>query len=489
MNEPLTTTLLVGGFGLLITVAVTLSRASARLGIPLALGFLLIGVLAGSEGVGHIPFENYHATYQIGTAALVLILFDGGLNTTQDALRDSLAPAAVLATVGVALTALVTAVAVHFFGYDWRISLLVGAIVSSTDAAAVFSALSASGLRLKGRVGHLLEVESGLNDPMAVILTTAFTANLVHPGSETVWTVIREVVLEMLVGTAVGYCIGRLARSRIDRLRLPAPGLYPAFTIGVACLAFGLASTIHGSGFLSVYVAGATLGAGSMPYRLAVRRVHDALGWLAQIIMFLLLGVLVFPSRLLPVAGAGLAIALVLAFIARPLAVAVCLLPFRRPLNEVVYVGWIGLRGAVPIILATIPVIADAQGARVLFDLVFFTIVVGSLLPGATVGRVTRWLKLQASRIPAPATLVSIEGPDTSTELRLFFISEELAVTGATVESLPMPKGAAITMVERVGTPMAVTGGTVLQTGDYVYVLYERETNAEIELLFGPPLA
>jgi potassium/hydrogen antiporter len=489
MNEPLTTTLLVGGFGLLITVAVTLSRASARLGIPLALGFLLIGVLAGSEGIGHIPFENYHATYQIGTAALVLILFDGGLNTSVDAMREAIAPAAVLATVGVALTALATAVAVHWFGYDWRLSLLVGAIVSPTDAAAVFSALSSSGLRLKGRVGHLLEVESGLNDPMAVILTTALTANLIRPGSETIGTVLVEVVLEMGVGTIVGYSVGRLARSRIDRLRLPAPGLYPAFTIGVACLAYGVASTIHGSGFLSVYIAGVTLGAGSMPYRMAVRRVHDALGWLAQIIMFLLLGVLVFPSRLLPVAGVGLAVALVLAFIARPLVVAICLLPFRRPLNEVAYVGWVGLRGAVPIILATIPVISDAQGARVLFDVVFFTIVVGSILPGATVGRVTRWLKLQSSRVAAPATVVSIEGPETGTELRLFFVEPELAVAGAPVETLPMPSGAAITMVERFGAPMAVTGGTVLQAGDYVYVLYERETGADIELLFGPPLA
>ncbi len=489
MSEPLTTTLLVGGFGLLITVAVTLSRASARMGIPLALGFLLIGVLAGSEGIGQIPFENYHATYQIGTAALVLILFDGGLNTSVEALREALAPAAVLATVGVALTALATAVAVHLFGYDWRISLLVGAIVSSTDAAAVFSALSASGLRLKGRVGHLLEVESGLNDPMAVILTTALTANLIRPGSETVWTILGEVVLEMAVGGVVGYSVGRLARARIDRLRLPAPGLYPAFTIGVACLAYGIASTIHGSGFLAVYIAGVTLGVGSMPYRMAVRRVHDALGWLAQIIMFLLLGVLVFPSRLAAVAGVGLAVALVLAFIARPLAVAICLLPFRRPLAEVTYVGWIGLRGAVPIILATIPVIADAQGARVLFDVVFFTIVVGSFLPGATVGWATRLLKLQSSRVPAPATVVSIEGPETGTELRLFFIEQELAVAGASVESLPMPKGAAITMVERVGTPMAVTGGTILQPGDYVYVLYESESGAEIELLFGPPLA
>lgn len=488
MTEPLLSAVLVGGFGLLLTVAVMFSRASARLGVPLALGFLLIGVLAGSEGIGRVPFENYHATYQIGTAALVLILFDGGLNTSVEALREVIAPASVLATVGVVLTALATAVAIHLFGYSWPIALLAGAIVSPTDAAAVFSALTASSIHLKRRVSHLLEVESGLNDPMAVILTMALTTNLIHPGSESVWSITADVALEMSVGAVVGFAIGRLARSRIDRLRLPAPGLYPAFTIGVACLAFGAASVIHGSGFLAVYVAGVTLGSGSMPYRAAIRRVHDALGWMSQIVMFLLLGLLVFPSRLAPVAGVGLAVALVLAFVARPLAVALCLAPFRLPVRENVYVGWVGLRGAVPIVLATIPVMRGAPGALVLFDVVFFTIVVGSFLPGATIGFTTRKLKLQSSRTVAPTTVVTVDGPQTGTELRLFFIEAELAVAGAAIETLPLPEGAAITMIERVGTPLAVTGATVLQPGDYAYVLFPTEGSAEIELLFGPPI-
>lgn len=488
MTEPFATAVLVGGFGLLLTVAVMLSRASARLGIPLALGFILIGVLAGTEGIGRIPFENYHVTYRIGTAALVLILFDGGLNTPAEALHDVLGPVAALSTVGVALTAGITALAAHLFGYDWRISLLIGAIVSPTDAAAVFSALSASGIHLKRRVGHLLEVESGLNDPMAVILTTALTMNLVRPGSESVWTIAGDVVLETVLGAVVGIVIGRSARSRMDRLRLPAPGLYPAFTIGVACLAFGVATLIHGSGFLAVYVAGVTLRGGSMPYRAAVRRVHDALGWLAQIVMFLLLGLLVSPLRLVSVAGIGLVVALVLAFVARPVAVAVCLAPFRLPASEIAYVGWVGLRGAVPIVLATIPVMNGAPNALGLFDVVFFIVVVGSLLPGATVGRVTRRFNVQAHRVAPPSTIVSLDSAEGGAELRLFFIEPELAVAGERVESLPFPNGAAITMIERAGTPLVVTGSTVLEPGDYAYILYPRELTADIELLFGPPL-
>jgi potassium/hydrogen antiporter len=488
MTEPLATAVLVGGLGLLLTVAVTFSRASARLGVPLALGFLLIGVLAGSEGIGRVPFENYHLTYTIGMGALVLILFDGGLNTSVDALREVLAPASVLATVGVLLTAFVTALAMHAFGYDWKLSFLVGSIVSPTDAAAVFSALSTSGIHLKRRVSHLLEVESGINDPMGVILTTALTANLVRPGSETVWTVAGDVVLEISVGAIVGVVIGRAARARMDRLRLPAPGLYPVYTIGVAFLAFGLASVIHGSGFLAVYAAGVSLGGGSMPYRAAVRRVHDALGWLAQIVMFLLLGLLVTPSRLPGVAGVSLAVALALAFVARPLVAAVCLSPFRLPRSEIAYVGWVGLRGAVPIVLATIPVLSSAPQALLLFDIVFFVVVVGSLLPGATLGRVTRWFRVQSARTVPPATMVSLDSPKGGAELHLFFVEPELAVAGETVGSLPFPDGAAITMIERVGTPLAVTGSTVLEPGDYVYILYRQESAGEIELLFGPPL-
>jgi cell volume regulation protein A len=471
MTEPFASALIIAAFGVMLTVAVTFSRASARLGVPLALGFLLIGVLAGSEGIGKIPFADYHVTFQIGI----------------DAIREVGGPALVLATIGVVLTALFTAGAARLFGFEWPLALLLGAIVSSTDAAAVFSQLTASGTHLKRRVGHQLELESGLNDPMAVILTTALTANVIRPGSQSVGSVALDVLSEMAIGAAAGYAIGRLARGRLTRLRLPAPGLYPAFTLGVACLAYGIPTLLHGSGFLSVYVAAITLGNGVMPYGSGVRRVHDALGWLSQILMFLLLGLLVFPSRVWSEAGAGLGVALVLVFIARPAAVALCLLPFRYPVHEIFYVGWVGLRGAVPIVLATIPVLAGAPGARALFDVVFFIVIIGSLLPGATVPWVTRKLKLQASRGATPTTIIAIEGPTRGKELRSFFIEPELAVAGATVEALPLPAGAAVTMIDRAGTMIASSATAVLEPGDHAYILYSREDEAEIELLFGPP--
>jgi potassium/hydrogen antiporter len=489
MIEPIGSAVILAAFGLLLTVAVTFSRASARLGVPLALGFLAIGVLAGSEGIGKIPFADYHVTYQLGTTALVLILFDGGLNTPVSAARDAIGPAVLLATLGVALTAIVTAFAAHLFGMAWPIALLLGAIVASTDAAAVFSVLASSGTHLKRRVAHLLELESGLNDPMAVILTTALTANLLRPGSESLWTIVREVAMEMAIGAAVGWVIGQLAAWRVSRLRLPAPGLYPAFTLGIACLAYGIPTLMHGSGFLSVYIAAVVLGSGELPYATSVRRVHDALGWLSQIVMFLLLGLLVVPSRLVPVVGLGLAVALVLVFVARPLAVAVCLAPFRYGFREVTYVGWVGLRGAVPIVLATIPVMSGAPDARVLFDVVFFIIVIGSLLPGATVPWVTRKLRLESMAAAAPPTIVAMEGPQEAKQLRSFFIEAELAVAGASVGELPLPIGAAVTMIDHSGTMLAATDSSLVRAGDYVYVLYARDDAAEIELLFGPPAA
>jgi cell volume regulation protein A len=485
--EPLTSALILAGFGVLLTLAVSVSRASAKLGVPVALAFLLVGVAAGSEGIGGIPFENYQLTFQIGAAALALILFDGGLNTPMSSFRSVAAPAIVLATVGVVLTATATAVFARWLGLEWPLALLVGAIVSSTDAAAVFSVLSASGVKLRDRVGHLLEVESGLNDPMAVILTTALTANLIAPGSEGVLDILGRVIREMAVGGVIGYLVGRVAHWRLVRMRLPAQGLYPAFTLGVACLAYGLPTLAHGSGFLGVYVAGVVLGSRSFPHAVGVRRVHDALGWLSQIGMFLFLGLLVFPSRLADVAVVGLGIALALAFIARPLVVALCLAPFGMPVREVTYAGWVGLRGAVPIVLATIPVMSGVPQSRNLFDLVFFIVVVGSFLPGATVPWISRKLKVLAPPSqPTQELPIIVEQPQGDMELRAFRIEPSVAVFGATVGEVPLPPGSAITVIDRGGTLLAPKRTIVLEDGDGAYVLYRSEDAQMIELMFGP---
>jgi potassium/hydrogen antiporter len=467
---------------------VVFSRASQRIGVPIALLFLLIGMLAGSEGVGGIAFDDYHFAFRLGSFALALILFDGGLNTPLAALRRSWAPASLLATIGVALTAAFVALLAHLAGLRIPEALLLGAVVSSTDAAAVFAILRGSGLQLKRRVGVTLELESGLNDPVAVILTTTLTANLLAPGEMQGWRVGLEVVGQLAVGAVVGLAIGRAGRPLLARLRLPTGGLYPALTLALALLAFGMATLLHGSGFLAVYLAGLVLGNGPLPYRGGLLRVHDALAWLSQIGMFLVLGLLVFPSRLLQVAPIGLAMAIVLTVLVRPVVAALCLLPFRYPRPETLYIGWVGLRGAVPIVLATYPVLAGAPGAERIFHLVFFIVVVNALVPGATVAWVTRKLGLQSKEPPAPQAVLSIEShQQLRGELMSFYIDEALVVAGLPLEELDFPEGASVALIVRHDQLIPPKGSTALQPGDHVYLIAQPEDRPFIQLMFGRP--
>jgi cell volume regulation protein A len=487
-SEPFATAAMIAAFGGLLALSVALSRASARLGLPVALLFMLVGVFAGTEGIGGIAFEDYHFAFRLGTAALALILFDGGLNTPLTAAREVLAPSIVLATLGVLATAALVAVAAHAFGLSWPMSMLLGSIVSSTDAAAVFSVLGASGTRLRKKIALTLELESGLNDPMAVILTMAVTASVAGGVALSAGALMRDVAVEMVIGAALGYAIGRAGRSVLVRLALPAAGLYPAFTLAIACLSFGVTTLLHGSGFLAVYVTGMTLGSGVLPHAVGVRRVHDALGWLSQVLMFLLLGLLVFPSRLWSVAPVGLALALFLALVARPIVTAIGLAPFGYRWRDVAYVGWVGLRGAVPIVLATIPVMTGIPGARQLFDVVFFIVVVGAIIPGATVPWMSRLLRVESTAPPPPTALVEIDArAPKGDELRAYFVSEQLAVAGATLAEIPFPAGAAVSMIERAGALLAPSGATRVEPGDYVYVIAPVADRPLVELLFGRP--
>ena len=487
-TEPESTALLLLTCGLLLAISVLFSRASQRFGVPIALLFLVVGMLAGSDGIGGIEFSDYGFAFRIGTVALVLILFDGGLNTPLSALRRVAAPAGILATVGVAAIAGLTAVGAHLLGLGWPEALLVGAVVSSTDAAAVFSVLRGSGLHLKRRVGVTLEVESGINDPAAIILTTVLTANLLDPGAALGWQIPIEVVLQIAVGFAVGLAVGYGGRYVLGRLSLTTSGLYPVATLALAFFAFGAATLTRGSGFVAVYLAGLILGNGPLPYRIGLLRVHDALAWLSQVGMFLILGLLVFPSRMRDVAGVGLAIAMLLAFVVRPLVVALILVPFRYPAREVLYIGWVGLRGAVPIVLATFPVLAGAPGAGRLFDLVFIIVVAGSLVPGGTVGWVTRRLGLQSQEPPSPQAVLAIESRQPlQGELMSFYIDPAVAVVGVPVDELPLPEGAAVALIIRGSTLVPPKPGTVLQAGDHVHVITPSEDRAFVQLMFGRP--
>ena len=486
--EPIPTALVLTTFGVLLAVSIIFSRASERIGVPVALIFLLVGVLAGSEGVGGIAFDDYQFAFRLGTVALVLILFDGGLNTPIAAVRRVARPAGLLATVGVVGTAALVAVAAHALGFTWPRAMLLGAVVSSTDAASVFSVLRGSGIQLKRRVGVTLEVESGINDPIAVIMTVVLTRNLLQPGAFGTWELALEVFLQIAVGAAFGWIVGYGGRLLLSRIRLPSGGLYPALTLALAFLAYGVPTLLHGSGFLAVYVAAVILGNGALPYRAGLLRVHDTMAWLSQIAMFLVLGLLVFPSRLDEVAMVALILALFLAFVARPLVVALCLLPFAYTGRDIVYVGWVGLRGAVPIILATFPVLAGAPGAERLFDVVFFIVLVSALVPGGTVAWVTRRLGLESGEPPAPMALLEIESmTPLKGDLMSFYIDEALAVTGASLAELPFPTGAAATLILRDQELIAPKGSTVLSPGDHVYVFSRPEDRPFIQLMFGRP--
>jgi cell volume regulation protein A len=483
--EPLPTAIALAAAGLLLAASVVVSRASGRLGLPLALLFLVVGMLAGSEAIGRIRFEDYTLTFRVGTVALVLILFDGGLNTELSTLRRVIAPAGLLATAGVAGTAGITALGARALGFGWPGSLLLGAIVSSTDAAAVFSILRGAGVQVRARLAHLLEVESGLNDPMAVILTLAMTRALAggeRPGLTIAW----EAAVQLAVGLVAGIAIGLGGRWLLARIRLAAGGLYPVLTLALALFAFGAPTVLLGSGFVAVYIAALVLGNGPLPYATGLRRVHDAMAWFSQVAMFLLLGLLALPSHLANVAGPGLALGLFLALVARPAVVLALLAPFRIPLREIAFVAWVGLRGAVPIMLATFPVLAGLPGAHRILDVVFFVVVVSALVQGTSIRWLARRLGLEVEAAPPPrAVLEIVTTQRLAGEVVSFYVEPASAVARSRIADLDIPEGSAVMLVVRGRDLIAARGHTILEPGDHVYVFTSPADKPFVQLLFG----
>jgi cell volume regulation protein A len=486
-SEPFSTAWQLVVLGVLLGVSVLFSRTSARAGVPVFLLFLVIGMLAGSEGPGGLAFEDYGFGFRLGTVALVLILFDGGLNTPLPSLRRAIRPGAVLATVGVLGTASVMAVGARLLGFSWTAAFLLGAVVSSTDAAAVFSVLRGSGLRLKPKVADTLEIESGLNDPMAVLLTMALTGSLAD-GRPLELSVLFELPLQLAVGGVLGVAIGYAGRFLLRWSRLPAGGLYPVLSLAIAFLGFGLPTLVHGSGFLAVYLAAVVLGNGEIPYRNGLVRFHDTAAWCGQVTMFLVLGLLVFPSRLLEVAWVGLALGLLLAFVARPLVVILSLLPLGFRPREALFVGWVGLRGAVPIILAIFPVLAGVPGAKRLFDVVFFMVVATALVPGATVAWVTRKLGLASGEPPPSQAVLEINSTQLlNGDVISYHVDPALPVAGATIADVPLPPGVSVLLIVRGPELVTPRGDVELRPGDHVHLFCRREDRPLLSLLFGRP--
>lgn len=453
--------------GLVVVVAILAMRLSSRLGVPALILFLGTGMLAGSDGPGGIWFDDPGLTWSLGTVALTVLLFASGLDTHAASVRKVLWPGLTLATVGVLVSAgLVAAFYALAFGRPWGEGALLGSIVASTDAAAVFGVLRSSGVRLKGRIQPLLELESGGNDPVAIFLTLAAAAALVGP-APSLGGVAWGMLTHMAIGLVAGFAGGRAAVWAINRLRLEQQGLYPVFATALACVVFGVVSLLHGSGFLAVYVAGIVVGAYPLVHRRAIVRFHDALAWLAQIGMFVLLGLLVFPSHLPGVAGEGLAIAAFLVFVARPAAVLASLTPFRVPLREQAMVAWVGLRGAVPIVLAAWPRVMGVPGAEEVFDIVFFVVVVSVLVQGVSLPWVARRLGVAEPITPLEQALAEGEARGA----RLVRVTVGAGMDGRSLIDVGLPAGALVAVVERGGEQLVPQGGTRLRAGDVALVV------------------
>jgi len=472
--------------GVLLLLGIVSSKLSARFGVPVLVLFLLLGMLAGSEGIGGLAFENYELAHGIGTLALAMILFDGGLRTHASAIRGAWKQSLLLATVGVLITALATGLAASWaLNISLLQGLLLGSIVGSTDAAAVFSILRSGGIGLPKRINSILEIESGSNDPMAIFLTIGCIELLTQPAAG--WSTLLILFLsQMVLGGAIGVGMGHLGARFVNRIDLNAPGLYPVLVSTCCLLTFGLSAQAGGSGFLAVYLAGVTMGNQRIVYRSGILVYHDAVAWFSQIVMFIILGLLSFPSRLISVASPALLIGAVLIFIARPLAVSLSLLPFRMKLNEITFLSWVGLKGAVPITLATFPLMLGTPQASLLFDVVFFIVVLSAIVQGCTLPVVARWLGLSIPPVVPPSVTLEISSlRDVEGEVVDYAVTDMSRAAGRSVRELALPEGVVIAMLVREHQIIPPQGRTQIVAGDHVIVVLRPGTRLLVDQVFG----
>lgn len=470
---------------LLLFGSIVVSSISARVGAPLLLIFLIVGMLAGEEGPGNLVFDDVGTAYLIGSVALGIILLNGGLHTKVESFRVGLRPALTLATVGVLITsALVGLLAAWVFDLHWLQGLLLGAIIGSTDAAAVFSLLHARGMNIERRVGATLEIESGSNDPMAVFLTIMLIEVLLTQGSLFAWNTLLLFAIQMGIGAVAGILGARLLVYMVNHLSL-ANGLYPLLVTSGGLLIFALANSLGGSGFLAIYLLGVGLGNRKLHAGQNILRVHDGLAWLSQIGMFLILGLLVTPSELLPLAGDALLIALALIFVARPLAVLVCLAPYRFVWREQLYIAWVGLRGAVPIILALFPLLAGLEQAELYFNVAFFVVLVSLLMQGWTVAPVARLLRLEIPPGPEPVMQIDTLIPGhPECEILVYKLGSTSPLRNRSPDYFVLPGTARLTSVIRNGVSYDANDIERFEPGDYLHILAASNEVEQINRLF-----
>lgn len=461
----------------LILIGIASSKLSARLGLPVLVLFLLIGMLAGDGGIGGISFDNPGAAHALGTLALAIILFDGGLQTQTASIKRVWKPASLLATVGVLVTAVITGLAAAYvLDLSLMEGLLLGAIVGSTDAAAVFSLLRNAGIHIRERLKATLEIESASNDPMAIFLTVGLLEILVNdmePGTG----LLNMFLLQMGVGAAVGLGIGWVSVQIINRIHLVASGLYPVMVAACGLLSFGLAANLNGSGFLAIFLTGVVIGNSRFVFQRSTFLFHDGLAWLSQITMFVVLGLLINPASLFEVWLEGLIIAAVLVLVARPLAVVPILAFSGFKKREIALVSWVGLRGSVPIILAIFPLMFGLPGADLIFNVVFFVVLISATVQGSTLALLARKLGVTEKPPATPAATLEITAlGDVDADIVEYTLGTNCRAVGRRLSQMALPDGTVVAMITRKKEVIPPRGSTALLAGDHLFVVLRPET-------------
>ena len=477
INSP--TTILLG-VSILLFVSVLVSKTANWIGLPKLILFLLIGMLAGQEGIGKIEFDNYETAQFLGVIALCFILFSGGLDTKFDQIKPILWRGVTLSTLGVLITAVCLGAFVHFVvGFGLLESFLLGSIVSSTDAAAVFAIFRSKSTGLKRNLRPTLELESGSNDPMAYFLTlTCIT--LIRQPEASIWMMVLLFFKGMSFGAIMGYLIGKSTVKIINRVGLYVEGLYPVLTIAMMFLSYSLTDYIGGNGFLAIYISGLVLGNSNFIHKRSLLKFYDGIAWLMQILMFITLGLLVVPSSMVPIIGTGLLISVFLMLVARPVAMVLCLLPFKIYHKDLTFVSWVGLKGAVPIIFAIYPMVENIPNADVIFNIVFFITLTSLLLQGTTLFNVAKWLKLSIPEKIAKKTILEFDSETIKSILEEFTVNSDFRCVNHAIVDLQLPKTALIVMIEREDKYFTPNGSTVIEPGDRLTILADSRENIDM---------
>ena len=470
--------ILIGSILLLLSILA--SKTTGKLGVPALIIFLVMGMLAGSDGIGGIHFDDPNLAQSLGVIALTFILFSGGLETKWESVKPIVWQGVTISTLGVFLTAAILGIFISRIS-DFTLieGLLIGAIVSSTDAAAVFSILRSKSIGLKGNLRPLLELESGSNDPMAYFLTIGITSLLVS--KDTHFAVLIPMFFQqMIIGAVAGFLLGRLMTWILNKINLDYDGLYPVLTMALVLFTYSITTFFNGNGFLAVYLAAIILGNANFIHKKSIIRFYDGQAWLMQIVMFLTLGLLVFPKQMLPFIGTGLIISLFLMFVARPLAVFLCLLPFRVNHRERLLVSWVGLRGAVPIVFATYPLIHGVENSDVIFNIVFFIVLTSVILQGTTIPLVARWLYLfKPVKFKARYPLELELSDNFRNELFEIEIKPESNTIGKQIFQLKFPKTSLIVLINRNDKFISPRGNTMLEAGDKLLIMSDNNNDKE----------